>query len=244
MAAYYLERIRSVQPRGPYLLVGASFGGMLAYELGRRLALDGEAVPLCALLDSPGPGYLPPPFADDAEAVAELVSAWCSVPPERLRDLPVTGQLQLVLDEAARTGARSSFASVDQGVQLLAVWRANFAALHGYAAPPWPRGELQFFRAAERDPRQPDHPELAWIGRCARVTVEVVPGGHTSMLLPPHAGQLGARIRTYLEHGRAAIDPAIARDDARGAGAGDAGVTVMPAIPSVAASVPGDKECA
>jgi thioesterase domain-containing protein/malonyl CoA-acyl carrier protein transacylase len=206
MAARYLERIRSVHPRGPYLLVGASFGGVLAYELGRRLALDGHDVPLCALLDAPGPGQLPPPLADDADAVAALVRDWIAISTDRLRGRPVAAQLQLVIDEAARTRTRMPFTGVEQGLQLLRVWRANFEALRGYTAPAWPGGELQFFRAAERDAGQPEHPELAWIGRCARVTVEVVPGGHATMLLPPHAGPLGARIRTWLERGRAASD--------------------------------------
>jgi thioesterase domain-containing protein len=199
MAAHYLERIRSVQPVGPYLLVGSSFGGMIAYELGRRLSLDGQAVPLCAMLDSPGPGYLPQAFSDDAESVAELVRGGLSIAPDQLRGLSVTEQLQLVLEKAARSGVQLAFSSVDQGRHLMAVWRANSEALHAYSAPPWQGGALQFFRAITRDPRQPDHPERAWIGRGARVTVEVVPGGHTSMLLPPHAEQLGARIRTYLE---------------------------------------------
>jgi len=206
MAAHYLAQVRSVAPRGPYLLVGSSFGGVIAYELGRRLSLEGHAVPLCALLDSPGPGYLPPPFADEAEEVAEFVRDWLAIAPERLRGGSVAEKLRRVLDEAARGDVPIGFSRVDEGLRLLAVWRANIEALRSYDAPAWPHGELQYVRAAERDPRNTSHPELAWIGRCARVTVEVAPGGHTSMLLPPHAESLGARLRAYLERGRAAID--------------------------------------
>ncbi|RKG63955.1 acyltransferase domain-containing protein, partial [Corallococcus sp. CA054B] len=56
MATAYLEGLRALQPVGPYLLVGASFGGAVVYEMARRLMAEGHAVPLCAMLDTPGPG--------------------------------------------------------------------------------------------------------------------------------------------------------------------------------------------
>ncbi|RKH04262.1 acyltransferase domain-containing protein, partial [Corallococcus sp. CA053C] len=56
MATAYLEAVRALQPTGPYLLVGASFGGAVVYEMARRLTAEGHAVPVCALLDTPGPG--------------------------------------------------------------------------------------------------------------------------------------------------------------------------------------------
>jgi thioesterase domain-containing protein/acyl carrier protein len=52
MADAYLERIAAVRPHGPYRLVGRSFGGLLGYELGRRLRATGERVELVAVLDT------------------------------------------------------------------------------------------------------------------------------------------------------------------------------------------------
>jgi thioesterase domain-containing protein/acyl carrier protein len=52
MADAYLERIAAVRPHGPYRLVGRSFGGLLGYELGRRLRAAGESVELVAVLDT------------------------------------------------------------------------------------------------------------------------------------------------------------------------------------------------
>ncbi|MFD3330099.1 amino acid adenylation domain-containing protein [Streptomyces sp. NPDC058701] len=51
-AASYLERIREVQPEGPYHLLGWSFGGLLAHELAVRLRADGAEVALLANLDA------------------------------------------------------------------------------------------------------------------------------------------------------------------------------------------------
>jgi thioesterase domain-containing protein len=44
----------------------------------------------------------------------------------------------------------------------------------------------------------PPHLERAWIGRCA-LRIEVVPGDHVTMVMPPHAATLATRIRTLLE---------------------------------------------
>ncbi|MGZ3461575.1 MAG: thioesterase domain-containing protein, partial [Archangium sp.] len=199
MAEHYLEALRSVQPAGPYLLVGASFGGILAYEMGRRLSAEGHAVPLCALLDSPGPGRLPTPFEDDAEILSNLVKHWVDIPPGTLRGLSLDAQLQRVIDEATRASLELFFTDVERGRRLLRVWKANVNAMYRYTAPRWEGGELQFFRALELQPRMPDHLEQAWIDLCSAVRIEVVPGDHLTMMLPPHVEGLAARIRSFLE---------------------------------------------
>jgi amino acid adenylation domain-containing protein len=51
LAAEYLHAIRSRQPHGPYFLAGASFGGVLAYDVARRLRAEGEEVAVLALMD-------------------------------------------------------------------------------------------------------------------------------------------------------------------------------------------------
>ena len=42
MAAGYVRAVRAQQPHGPYLLVGVSFGGVLAYEIAQQLVQEGE----------------------------------------------------------------------------------------------------------------------------------------------------------------------------------------------------------
>ncbi|HWH09372.1 MAG TPA: amino acid adenylation domain-containing protein, partial [Candidatus Thermoplasmatota archaeon] len=51
MARAYVDAIRTVQPRGPYRLGGWSLGGMIAYEMARRLEALGEEVALLALVE-------------------------------------------------------------------------------------------------------------------------------------------------------------------------------------------------
>ncbi|HUN35149.1 MAG TPA: amino acid adenylation domain-containing protein, partial [Trebonia sp.] len=53
LVADYTRRIRAVQPSGPYRLAGWSMGGVLAFEITRRLEQDGAATELLVLLDAP-----------------------------------------------------------------------------------------------------------------------------------------------------------------------------------------------
>ncbi|HKT52225.1 MAG TPA: alpha/beta fold hydrolase, partial [Candidatus Angelobacter sp.] len=52
MAADYVNAMRSVQPHGPYHILGWSFGGIVAYAMGCRLQQMGERVALLAIMDS------------------------------------------------------------------------------------------------------------------------------------------------------------------------------------------------
>nr|WP_156164311.1 non-ribosomal peptide synthetase [Streptacidiphilus albus] len=55
MVEDYLHEIRTVQPSGPYSLLGWSFGGIVAHAIAVRLQQEGEEVALLAMMDS----YLP-----------------------------------------------------------------------------------------------------------------------------------------------------------------------------------------
>jgi amino acid adenylation domain-containing protein len=49
MADRHLAAVRAVQPHGPYYLGGTCNGGLIAYEMARRLEADGQSVRLLAL---------------------------------------------------------------------------------------------------------------------------------------------------------------------------------------------------
>lgn len=57
IAAIYLQEIRTVQPEGPYFLLGLSAGGVIAFEMAQILRQQGQEVALLGLIDSHGPGY-------------------------------------------------------------------------------------------------------------------------------------------------------------------------------------------
>ena len=49
----YLHAIKREQPKGPYALFGLCFGGILAFELSKRLEAQGDQVVFCGGLDTP-----------------------------------------------------------------------------------------------------------------------------------------------------------------------------------------------
>ena len=57
MAADYLKQIRGVQPQGPYLIGGFSFGGLVAYEMAQQLRQSGQEVGLLVLIDPTPPRF-------------------------------------------------------------------------------------------------------------------------------------------------------------------------------------------
>jgi thioesterase domain-containing protein/acyl carrier protein len=52
MANIYVDAIKQVQPEGPYLLAGFSFGGTVAYEIACQLRGRGDRVALLVLIDA------------------------------------------------------------------------------------------------------------------------------------------------------------------------------------------------
>ncbi|WP_045757617.1 non-ribosomal peptide synthetase [Xanthomonas albilineans] len=67
----YLARMRSVQPHGPYRLVGWSLGGLIAHAIAAELRAAGELVELLALLDS----YPLPPQDAQADDMISIPAA-------------------------------------------------------------------------------------------------------------------------------------------------------------------------
>ncbi|MFF2145255.1 amino acid adenylation domain-containing protein [Kitasatospora sp. NPDC058190] len=103
LAREYLARMRAVQPHGPYRVLGWSFGGLVAHQIGVLLREAGEEVDLVALLDSlPAPRdtgeitdttvlaeLLTTTGAPDAEVAAVLADEWRPTPLELLDRLAV-----------------------------------------------------------------------------------------------------------------------------------------------------------
>ena len=69
MASVFIQSIRKVQPRGPYLLGGWSAGSIYAYETAHRLTMQGETITALLILDMRVPSLIPtsiitPAFVD------------------------------------------------------------------------------------------------------------------------------------------------------------------------------------
>jgi thioesterase domain-containing protein len=107
MADAYLAAIRSAQPEGgPYRLSGWSMGGLVAYELARRLEQDGEKVDALVLLDAPFAMPDDPAkaaFARDGGSAEGRIAAWFVA--DAARTLGRNGDLADAPDPATSSAA-------------------------------------------------------------------------------------------------------------------------------------------
>ena len=198
MAAQYVARVREVQPRGPYHLLGWSLGGTVAHLMAGQLAAAGERVETLALLDSVPAGYL----GRGSEAGGDPGGSWTL---ERglaqllaVSGYPVTGT-ELDLAEAlqlvtGRAGALAGF-SVDDLCNVALSWRHS-AGLRGGrgGTAPVHSGDVLLFEAT-REPRPVPLAELWRPLVSGAVRVHQVAATHWEMADPGPLAEVAARLR-------------------------------------------------
>ncbi len=214
LAQRFIVGMRRVQPRGPYDVVGISFGGLLAYEVARQLVAGGEQVGLLGLLDTRHPAYSRrrPSVAPGAFArrLANQVVIVRRVGRRRggryLRNRVRIGWSRFLegLREGFASRLPADLASFirDGTLEWERAWQAADAqASARYRPLPYP-GRLTFLWA-EHSPTPADRSawaELAAGGFDARP----VPGGHFTLLVEPLAGITASILANVLDAARAA----------------------------------------
>ncbi|CAM5269158.1 thioesterase domain-containing protein [Streptomyces narbonensis] len=78
MVKDYLAQLRSVQPEGPYHLLGWSFGGLVAHALATRLRAEGQEVALLALMDAYPHLVTQPSATAGGTGTADLPPSWAA----------------------------------------------------------------------------------------------------------------------------------------------------------------------
>jgi amino acid adenylation domain-containing protein/non-ribosomal peptide synthase protein (TIGR01720 family) len=221
MAAHYLEEIRSVQPAGPYLLGGLSFGGYVAFEMAQQLRARGEEVALLALLDTASPLYRGQrTFHADAAAMlaiqAGIIARAAGVELEldrgELRRLAGAAQVEAVVERLLATAGAVRDLGAEHLGRLLALFQGHALCLESYQPRRFP-GRITVFRAREEhraleamlDHPAQHEPDYGWSELSVEaVVVRQVPGNHSSMVYEPQVAGLAAELDAAL----AAADPA------------------------------------
>ena len=112
-AAEYLPKLMEIQGKGPYILVGWSLGGALAYACAIGLKRAGADVRFVGLIDMVRPGEEVPQTKEETRARWDRYALFASrtfnveVPPipyEQLEELDDEGQVRFVLDAVREAG--------------------------------------------------------------------------------------------------------------------------------------------
>lgn len=217
MATQYTGEIRALQPDGPYLLAGFSFGGKVAFEMARQLHAQGQEVGLLALFDTHGPGY-PRRLPLTVSRFGEVASRhFCSLKQLSFRDrvIYVLKGMRRIEKRARRTTRKRILGAVyrlSATVQhplpraIRNVGAADRLAAKQYVPQVHP-GRVTLFRAAEQPSGVYPDPTLGW-GRLAAGGLEVhdVPGDHGTVVREPNLRFLAEVLKSCIARAQAAGD--------------------------------------
>jgi acyl transferase domain-containing protein/thioesterase domain-containing protein len=188
MAAQYVEAIRSVDPHGPYRLVGYSGGGLIALEMAQQLKRAGAQIALLAMIDtlSPSAAGRTPPFLKKLWLIRHWSVKFAMERPERRR----RGKLL----EANYALALEKLACGEPLLPELVEFHlfSNFVvAQHRYTPAPY-AGPLVLLRAVEADTQYlAAGSKLGWEQHITgQIRVTPIVGSHFSMMAEPGVSQL------------------------------------------------------
>jgi aspartate racemase len=181
MAAHYVSEILAIQPEGPYLLGGYSFGGAVAYEMARRLRAENRSVAFLALFDT---------YPYSAQKGVSLK--------QTLLRMSTSEKLRYLVSKRNYIARRikTRFQALRYPEALKKVQAACDVADKAYRWPPY-EGPVWWFRASEKGLR----------GRAAGNTTSV-PGNwqvheiiadHGSIIREPQVGELAVILNACLE---------------------------------------------
>jgi thioesterase domain-containing protein len=193
LATYYIQTVQAVQPTGPYHFLGFSFGGLVAFEIGRQLRSRGQLVGMLALLDTlwmSSPSKCPAPLQETSrlpKLVKQLLSSEGHLYAKELlvrRSLRIIYTLLLAL---GRPIPRFLVKTSD----------VNWFAAQNYVPQFYP-GSVTLFPASEstKDPRATTDlwARLAGEG----IVLHYIPGGHKNVLSEPNVRILAKTLTNCL----------------------------------------------
>ena len=206
MAVRYVKEIRTFQPDGPYYLLGASFGGLVAYEMAQQLLSQGQKIAFLGLLNTDCPVY-----SLGKKFICHL---------GHLRQRGVLNYSRAVAESVRRrlylNDGSSDREQLNSEVQSLVPQQADDALVQTVAAifeaeqeyvPAIKRypGKITLFWANDA-PRDFEDNRPAWQKVAAGgLEIHVVPGSHTKMREEPHVQTLVEKLRPCLEKAQALV---------------------------------------
>lgn len=196
LAADYVKEIRSVQAEGPYYLLGASFGGVVAYEIAQQLKAADQTIEMLAMLDIMRPDILNLYIKGKShlELLIELFG-------ERLTDrttfarMPIEQQHhQLIkvmgLERVAKEQQEECIKQLKNRLDILLKYRTKTTL-----------DEILYFEAQDKDNQYANISLGQTWKECAvgGMQTHEVMGNHFSMIMEPQVAQIAEIIGSYIQ---------------------------------------------
>jgi thioesterase domain-containing protein/acyl carrier protein len=184
LASHYIQEMRSLQPEGPYFLMGLSAGGLIAYEMAQQLVAQGQQVDLLAMFDT----YI--------ESNMKLLPLH-----QRLFNLLEMSPSQCL--EKVKDNITRKFRRLKYGTQYLPhmyIPEVDISIVKAYT-PKTYSGRVLLFKANDHFSVNYGRvsPELGWRKFInGDLEIHEVPGGHLSILEEPYVQVVAEKLRDYL----------------------------------------------
>jgi amino acid adenylation domain-containing protein len=189
LAAHYVEEIKSVQPGGPYFLIGLSLGGIITYEVAQQLIAAGEEVALLAVCDT----YIVPPtvaYHSKRKQLRNLITLFSK--PEVIRE-KLLRRIRIQLYNLKYPEGYVPAVEPPQGESPF---------FDPYFPKSYP-SNVTFFKAEYGDDLRRysvSFPELDWPKYIkGKLEILSIPGGHTSILDEPNVQILAAQLKSCID---------------------------------------------
>jgi len=209
MAANYIEAIRSVQPHGPYYLVGYSFGSIVAFEIARQLHIQEQEVAMLGIIDTSAPSFYQ---SSSIRANVNILSKLLTPSTHHLRNLlrlNSVEQVNYIAEKVQWHLTVGSFSFLYRSylryikrsllaLRLIDINLANSKANKMYLASSFP-GKLTLFRCNSQELKLTNSADLSW-GNLALGGVEIheIPGQHTTIMEEPDVRYLAEKLSLCL----------------------------------------------
>ncbi len=219
LAQSHIDKIRAIQPDGPYYVIGHSFGAAVALEMAWCLEQAGETLALLAIFDQPTPKYSPEDERQKQHTEFEylwnivlLMKDFTDIePPFSLDELEKTNSLnyacRTVMNWLKQENAHEIFFS-SKGLPeelrgVVKVYRANALAFPIYQPQDKQlRCPIDLFCAAESINAGDNELPEGWGWKehtLTGVNIHQVTGSHISMVKPPHVQGLADKLTHLLK---------------------------------------------
>jgi acetoacetyl-CoA synthetase len=185
MAQFYLDALEELQSHGPYILIGYSFGGLVALEMAQRLSQQGKKVGLLVLVDA-----YPHPRQMAARQRLSLSLQRAKRQMSEIRNRPMLSAISYFITGVKHrlhiTDSRTSAIQLPHALRLslaqttLQVKAKAYVALERYRPRPY-NGKVKFVKS-ESDTYFPGDPVPVWAKLASEINVETVPGSHLDMV--------------------------------------------------------------
>lgn len=198
MASYYMEALNQSCPNGPYIVIGYSFGGLVALEMAQRLRSNGKSILQLIMLDAyPHPHFLRLPTR------MSLFVQRMRTHGQEIWYMPFRAGWTYFWKGVKRRlhlAPRNESIPADSSARERILHRVSEKAYQAYTdyEPRFYAGKVSFV-TTETKTFFPADPAAAWKHLAADLEVEVVPGDHLNIVTTEFAS-LGALLTRYVQN--------------------------------------------